>query len=104
VINDNTVNACTIRGLFAFKKTNPIPLDEVEPEETIIKRFVTSAMSFGSISKEAHETLAIAMNTLGAASKLGRRRERNEERYAPLPDGRSSKSMIKQVASARFRR
>jgi glutamate synthase (NADPH/NADH) large chain len=101
VINDNTVNACTLRGLFGMKKTTPVPLDEVEPEEAIIKRFITSAMSFGSISKETHETLAKAMNSLGASSNSGEGGE-DEERYKPLPDGSSLKSMIKQVASARF--
>ncbi len=101
VVNDNTVNACTIRGLFGFKKATPVPIEEVESVESIIKRFVTSAMSFGSISKEAHETLALAMNSLGASSNSGEGGE-DESRYEPLPDGRSMKSMIKQVASARF--
>ena len=100
-VNDAGANLCTLRGLFSFKKTQPVPLDEVEPVESIVKRFVTSAMSFGSISKEAHETLAIAMNRLGAASNSGEGGE-DEERYAPLANGDSLKSAIKQVASARF--
>ncbi len=100
-VNDAGEHLCTLRGMFTFKKSDPVPLDEVEPVETIVKRFVTSAMSFGSISKEAHETLAIAMNRLGAASNSGEGGE-DEERYAPLANGDSKKSAIKQVASARF--
>ena len=100
-INDISRNLCTLRGLFAFKKTDAVPLDEVEPVESIVKRFVTSAMSFGSISKEAHESMAIAMNRLGAASNSGEGGE-DEERYEPLPNGDSRKSAIKQVASGRF--
>jgi glutamate synthase (NADPH) large chain len=100
-INSASTNLCTLRGLFTFKKTDPIQLDQVEPEESIVKRFVSSAMSFGSISKEAHETIAVAMNRLGAASNSGEGGE-DEERYAPLPNGDSKKSAVKQVASARF--
>ena len=100
-INDISRNLCTLRGLFVFKKTNPVPIDEVEPVESIVKRFVSGAMSFGSISKEAHETIAIAMNRLGAASNSGEGGE-DEERYTPLANGDSRKSMIKQVASGRF--
>jgi glutamate synthase domain-containing protein 2/glutamate synthase domain-containing protein 1/glutamate synthase domain-containing protein 3 len=100
-INDESRSLCTLRGLFMFKKRDPVPLDEVEPVESIVKRFVTSAMSFGSISKEAHETLAIAMNRLGAASNSGEGGE-DAARYAPLPNGDSARSAIKQVASARF--
>ena len=100
-VNDISKNLCTLRGLFKFKKTARVPLDEVEPVGSIIRRFVTSAMSFGSISKEAHETLAIAMNRLGAASNSGEGGE-DEERYKALPNGDSLKSAIKQVASARF--
>jgi glutamate synthase domain-containing protein 2/glutamate synthase domain-containing protein 1/glutamate synthase domain-containing protein 3 len=100
-VNDAGEHLCTLRGLFTFKKTEPVPLDEVEPVESIVKRFVTSAMSFGSISREAHETLAIAMNRLGAASNSGEGGE-DEERYLPLENGDSKKSAIKQVASARF--
>ena len=100
-INDESRSLCTLRGLFAFTKRDPVPLDEVEPVESIVKRFVTSAMSFGSISKEAHMTLAIAMNRLGAASNSGEGGE-DEARYEPLPNGDSARSAIKQVASARF--
>ncbi len=100
-MDDADKNLCTLRGLFTFARREPVPLEEVEPEEEIVKRFVTSAMSFGSISKEAHETLAIAMNRLGAASNSGEGGE-DEARYAPLPGGDSAKSAVKQVASGRF--
>ncbi len=101
-VNDIAKNLCTLRGLFKFKNSQPaVPLEEVEAVDSILKRFVSSAMSFGSISKEAHETIAIAMNRLGAASNSGEGGE-DEARYEPLPNGDSSKSMIKQVASARF--
>jgi glutamate synthase domain-containing protein 2/glutamate synthase domain-containing protein 3 len=100
-ITDASRNLCTLRGLFSFKQREAIPISEVEPVELIVKRFVSSAMSFGSISKEAHETIAIAMNRLGAASNSGEGGE-DEERYNPLPNGDSRKSMIKQVASGRF--
>jgi glutamate synthase (NADPH/NADH) large chain len=101
LVNDKARNLCTLRGLFKFRDRQPVPLEEVETEDSIIKRFVTSAMSFGSISKEAHETLAVAMNRLGAASNSGEGGE-DEERYKVLPNGDSAKSMVKQVASARF--
>jgi len=101
LINDHNKNLCTLRGLFQFKKTKSVPLNEVESAETIVKRFVTSAMSLGSISKEAHETMAIAMNRIGAKSNSGEGGE-DEERYKSLPNGDSKKSKIKQVASARF--
>ena len=101
LMNDAARNLCTLRGLFTFKETTPVPLDEVEPVDSIVKRFVTSAMSFGSISREAHETLAIAMNRLGAASNSGEGGE-DEDRYIPLANGDSKKSAIKQVASGRF--
>ncbi|MFH1799602.1 MAG: glutamate synthase large subunit [Candidatus Omnitrophota bacterium] len=100
-VNDISKNLCTLRGLFKFKKGQPVPIEEVEPVDSIVKRFVSSAMSFGSISKEAHETIAIAMNRLGAGSNSGEGGE-DEARYKPLPNGDSSKSSIKQVASARF--
>ncbi len=100
-INNKTGNLCTLRGLFKFKKRGPVPVEEVESAESIIKRFVTSAMSFGSIGKEAHETIAIAMNRLGAASNSGEGGE-DEERYKTMPNGDISRSMIKQIASARF--
>ena len=100
-VNDISKNLCTLRGLFKFKKAQSVPIDEVESAENIVKRFVSSAMSFGSISKEAHETIAIAMNRLGAASNSGEGGE-DEARYKLLPNGDSSKSSIKQVASGRF--
>lgn len=101
LINDQSKNLCTLRGLFKFKKAKSIPLKEVEKVESIVKRFVSSAMSFGSISKEAHETIAIAMNRLGAQSNSGEGGE-DDERYKPLPNGDSTLSQIKQVASGRF--
>ncbi|MCB4792071.1 MAG: glutamate synthase large subunit [Elusimicrobia bacterium] len=100
-INDQSKNLCTLRGLFKFKKSKPVNIDEVESVDSIVKRFVTSAMSFGSISKEAHETLAIAMNRLGAGSNSGEGGE-DEERYISLANGDSKMSKIKQVASGRF--
>ncbi len=100
-INNVEENLCTLRGLFRFKKRNPVPLEEVEDETEIVKRFYTGAMSFGSISKEAHETIARAMNRLGAGSNSGEGGE-DEGRFVPLENGDSLKSMVKQVASARF--
>ncbi len=100
-INDNSRSVNTLRGLFSFKKGKPVPLEEVEPVESIIKRFVSSAMSFGSLSKEAHETLAIAMNRIGGMSNSGEGGE-DEERYKILPDGDDKRSRVKQVASGRF--
>jgi len=100
-INTKSKQLGTLRGLFRFKPGSAISLDRVEPEEQIIKRFVTAAMSFGSISKEAHETLAIAMNRLGARSNSGEGGE-DPERYTVLNNGDNLNSKIKQVASARF--
>ena len=102
LVNDQGEKACTLRSLFRFKKNRPsISIDEVEPAENIYKRFATGAMSFGSISWEAHSTLAIAMNRLGGKSNTGEGGE-DEKRYEPLPNGDSMRSAIKQVASARF--
>ena len=102
LVNDQGEKACTLRSLFQLKKTRPsISLDEVEPAENIYKRFATGAMSFGSISWEAHTTLAIAMNRLGGKSNTGEGGE-DEIRYTPLANGDSMRSAIKQVASARF--
>ncbi|HZK65268.1 MAG TPA: glutamate synthase large subunit [Puia sp.] len=102
LVNDQTEKAATLRGMLAFKRNRPsIPLEEVEPEENILKRFATGAMSFGSISHEAHSTLAIAMNRIGAKSNTGEGGE-DEFRFDPLPNGDSMRSAIKQVASARF--
>ncbi|WP_207496099.1 glutamate synthase large subunit [Aridibaculum aurantiacum] len=102
LVNDQSEKACTLRSQFEFKPTRPsISIDEVEPAENIYKRFATGAMSFGSISHEAHSTLAIAMNRLGGKSNTGEGGE-DELRYQPLPNGDSMRSAIKQVASARF--
>jgi len=102
LVNEQSEKACTLRSLFEFKKNRPsISIDEVEPAENIYKRFATGAMSFGSISWEAHTTLAIAMNRLGGKSNTGEGGE-DERRYDPLPNGDSMRSAIKQIASARF--
>ncbi len=102
LINDQSEKACTLRSLFQFKPNRPsISIDEVEPAENIYKRFATGAMSFGSISHEAHSTLAIAMNRLGGKSNTGEGGE-DEMRYEVLPNGDTMRSAIKQVASARF--
>ena len=90
-----------LRGQLDFKKTKSIPLSEVEPVSSIVKRFKTGAMSYGSISKEAHETIAIAMNRLGGKSNSGEGGE-DKERFKPLENGDSKCSAIKQVASGRF--
>ncbi|MGH7232737.1 MAG: glutamate synthase large subunit, partial [Nitrospiraceae bacterium] len=102
LVNDESVRRSNLRGLldFHFAET-PIPLEEVEPAKDIVKRFTTGAMSFGAISKEAHETLAIAMNRIGAKSNTGEGGE-DPERFPLLPNGDSKNSYIKQVASARF--
>jgi len=101
MVNDRARNLSTLRGLLKFKKGNPIPLDEVEPKETIVKRFCTGAMSFGSISREAHETLAIAMNRLGGRSNTGEGGE-DPRRFERDASGDWRRSAIKQVASGRF--
>ncbi|MBN8863383.1 MAG: glutamate synthase large subunit [Sphingobacteriales bacterium] len=102
LVNEQGEKACTLRSLFRFRKLRPsISIDEVEPAENIYRRFATGAMSFGSISWEAHTTLAIAMNRLGAKSNTGEGGE-DERRYDPMPNGDSMRSSIKQVASARF--
>jgi len=101
-VNEQTRKRATLRGLFELKLAEtPIPIEEVEPAERILKRFATGAMSYGSISQEAHETLAIAMNRLGGKSNTGEGGE-DPARYIPDPNGDSRKSAIKQVASARF--
>ncbi|HAL81766.1 MAG TPA: glutamate synthase large subunit [Mucilaginibacter sp.] len=101
-INEQTEKHFTIRGLLDFAHhREPISLDEVEPAENIMKRFATGAMSFGSISHEAHSTMAIAMNRIGGKSNTGEGGE-DEMRYKPLPNGDSMRSAIKQVASGRF--
>jgi glutamate synthase (ferredoxin) len=94
--------ACTLRGLFKFKRTRqPVPLDEVEPAETIMRRLCTGAMSYGSISLEAHQTLAVAMNRIGGKSNTGEGGE-DYSRFTPDENGDSRRSAIKQVASGRF--
>jgi glutamate synthase (NADPH) large chain len=101
-VNGQSERAATLRSLFQFKKNRPsISIDEVEPAQNIYKRFASGAMSFGSISWEAHTTLAIAMNKLGGKSNTGEGGE-DERRYDRLPNGDSMRSAIKQVASARF--
>src|SRR5260370_29691356 len=91
-----------LRGMLDFKPAgDPIPLNDVEPASEIVKRFATGAMSFGSISKEAHETLAIAMNRIGGKSNTGEGGE-DEARFKPDSNGDLRRSAIKQVASARF--
>lgn len=101
LINDQSQNPVTLRSLFDFLPQKPIPIDEVEPAGNIVKRFSTGAMSFGSISRQAHETIAVAMNRLGARSNSGEGGE-DPDRYASLPNGESRRSAIKQVASGRF--
>ena len=102
LIDRQSNHLCTLRGLMKLKKTDkPVPLEGVEPAKEIVKRFTTGAMSFGSISKEAHETLAIAMNRIGGKSNTGEGGE-DEERFRPDPNGDLRRSAVKQVASARF--
>jgi len=100
-INDQMKKAITLRSLLEFAPSDPIPLEEVEPIEHIMTRFATGAMSFGSISHEAHSTLAIAMNRIGAKSNSGEGGE-DEIRYNRKPNGDWERSAIKQVASGRF--
>ena len=102
LVNDQSRKRATLRGLFELRSADtPVPLDEVEPVESILKRFATGAMSYGSISKEAHETLAIAMNRLGGKSNTGEGGE-DPARYTPDANGDQRRSAIKQVASGRF--
>src|SRR6185436_13612508 len=104
ISDEEATRGCTLRGLMTFKQNangGPIPLDEVEPAKEIVKRFCTGAMSFGSISPEAHESLAIAMNRIGGKSNTGEGGE-DAKRFLPLPNGDSKRSAIKQVASGRF--
>ncbi len=105
-INDQSEQLMTMRGLFRIKSAEemgrtPVPLEEVESAADIVRRFATGAMSFGSISREAHTTLAIAMNKIGGKSNTGEGGE-EPDRFVPLPDGSSMRSAIKQVASGRF--
>ncbi len=101
LINDQSRQLCTLRGLLDLKPGDAVPIGEVEPVEQLLKRFKTGAMSYGSISQEAHETLAIAMNRIGGKSNTGEGGE-DPARYRPLPNGDSKNSAIKQVASGRF--
>jgi glutamate synthase (NADPH/NADH) large chain len=102
--NQDARTRCMLRGLLKFRagvNGGPIPLEEVEPAKSIVRRFCTGAMSFGSISSNAHESLAVAMNRLGGRSNTGEGGE-DPERFKPLPSGDSKRSAIKQVASGRF--
>ncbi|MEK6547685.1 MAG: glutamate synthase large subunit [Bacteroidota bacterium] len=101
IIDDQTKKAITLRGLLRFKSAQSISIDEVEPIENILKRFATGAMSFGSISYEAHTTLAIAMNRIGGKSNTGEGGE-DPIRFESMANGDSMNSAIKQVASGRF--
>jgi glutamate synthase domain-containing protein 2/glutamate synthase domain-containing protein 1/glutamate synthase domain-containing protein 3 len=102
LVNDDAVRKATLRGLLKFRKAaEPLPLDEVEPASEIVKRFATGAMSLGSLGREAHENLAIAMNRLGGKSNTGEGGE-DPVRYVPDANGDSRRSAIKQVASGRF--
>ena len=101
MVNEQSENLMTIRGLFEFSNYDPIPLDEVEPWTDIVKRFKTGAMSYGSISKEAHENLAIAMNRIGGKSNSGEGGE-DAQRFYKNQTGDWRNSAIKQVASGRF--
>jgi len=99
--NEEGTRNCTLRGLMSFKPGNPIDIDMVEPAKEIVKRFATGAMSFGSISAESHESLAIAMNRIGGKSNTGEGGE-DSARWTPDSNGDSRRSAIKQVASGRF--
>ncbi len=102
LIDQQNKQLCTLRGLLQLKESkNPVPIEEVESAKEIVKRFATGAMSFGSISKEAHETLAIAMNRIGGRSNTGEGGE-DAERFTPDESGDLRRSSVKQVASARF--
>src|SRR5467141_187510 len=106
VSNEQSERLLTIRGLFRLKSAEedgrkPLPIEQVEPAKNIVRRFATGAMSFGSISREAHTTLAIAMNRIGGKSNTGEGGEESD-RFKPLPNGDSMRSAIKQVASGRF--
>ncbi len=101
LVNEQSNRECYLRGLLQFHETESIPLEDVEPASEIVKRFCTGAMSYGSISAESHESLAIAMNRLGGKSNTGEGGE-DYKRFEPLPNGDSKRSSIKQVASGRF--
>ena len=104
LLNEESQRLCTLRGLLEFNEgSEAVPLDEVEPIETIVRRFKTGAMSYGSISQEAHEAMAIAMNRLGGKSNTGEGGE-DPERFLPMANGDSKCSAIKQVASGQIGR
>ncbi|MCU0310472.1 MAG: glutamate synthase large subunit [Acidimicrobiales bacterium] len=102
-VDEQSAQLATLRGMFRLRtgERPPVPIEEVEPVSEIVKRFSTGAMSYGSISAEAHETLAVAMNRLGGKSNTGEGGE-DPERFVTMPDGDSKRSAIKQVASGRF--
>ncbi|MHB8970361.1 MAG: glutamate synthase large subunit [Pirellulaceae bacterium] len=103
-VNTDAARRCTLRGLLSFQRPpsqQPVPLEEVESAANIVRRFCTGAMSYGSISREAHETLAVALNRIGGRSNTGEGGE-DPARFLPLPNGDSKRSAIKQVASGRF--
>ncbi|MBN2008040.1 glutamate synthase large subunit [candidate division KSB1 bacterium] len=100
-VNNQSKQHDTLRSMFSFNKRKSIPIEQVEPVEAITKRFASAAMSFGSISREAHEAIAIAMNRIGGKSNSGEGGE-DPARYIPLPNGDSKRSAIKQIASGRF--
>ena len=102
LVNDQNQSLGTLRGLLGFKPSTAVPIDEVEPVESILKRFATGAMSYGSISQEAHETVAIAMNRIGGKSNTGEGGE-DPARYQPDANGDSRRSAIKQVGRASCR-
>jgi glutamate synthase (NADPH/NADH) large chain len=103
LVDSQSERLATLRGLLSFREEGrePVPIEEVEPVSEIVRRFATGAMSYGSISAEAHETLAVAMNRIGARSNTGEGGE-DPERYVPDPNGDSRRSAVKQVASGRF--
>ncbi len=101
ILDEESSREVTLRSLLTFRRTEPVPIDEVEPVESIVKRFTASAMSFGSVSAETHETIAVAMNRLGARSNSGEGGE-DSRRYRPRPGGENPCSRTKQVASGRF--
>ncbi len=101
LINEQVARECHLRGLVRFRPGKPVPIEEVESAAEIVKRFCTGAMSYGSISAEAHESIAIAMNRMGGKSNTGEGGE-DYKRFAPLANGDSKRSAIKQVASGRF--
>src|SRR5262249_33256204 len=106
ILNEQSDGLVTIRGLFRLKSgeddgRKPVPIEEVEAAKNIVRRFATGAMSFGSISREAHTTLAIAMNRIGGKSNTGEGGE-EADRFKPMSNGDSMRSAIKQVASGRF--